>query len=225
MRLTEQQLAFVDTFGYLGFPGLLKDRIDEIIDAFESVWTERGGGHDGRPHDGTARSCIVPFIDQHPVLSSLIDDPRVNGIFSSLLGDDFVYLVSDGNFYVSDTNWHSDTDWSGKMRGKPPRIYFKMAFYLDPLTRDSGALRVIPGSHRYGDAYAEALERKPGSGSRGRTGASRAGRCPRWRSRRNRATSSYSTRTPSTAPGEEATGAGCSRSIARRVSPRWICKY
>ena len=158
MRLTKQQLAFMDTFGYLGFPGLLKDRIDGITGAFEAVWAERGGGHDGKPHDGTARSCIVPFIDQHPVLSSLIDDARVNGIFSSLLGDDFVYLGSDGNFYVSDTNWHSDTDWSGKMRGAPPRVYYKMAFYLDPLSRESGALRVIPGSHRWGDAYAESLE-------------------------------------------------------------------
>ncbi len=158
MKLTEQQLGFIDTFGFLGFPGLLKDKIDGIIDAFETVWAERGGGHDGKQHDGTARSCIVPFIDQHPVLSSLIDDPRVNGIFSSLLGEDFVYMGSDGNFYVADTGWHSDTDWSGKMRGKPPRIHFKMAFYLDPLTRNTGALRVIPGSHRYGDAYAESLE-------------------------------------------------------------------
>ncbi len=158
MRLTKEQLAFMETFGFLGFPGLLKDRIDGITGAFEAVWAERGGGHDGKPHDGTARSCIVPFIDQHPVLSALIDDPRVNGIFSSLLGDDFVYLGSDGNFYVDDTRWHSDTDWSGKMRGAPPRIYYKMAFYLDPLTRESGALRVIPGSHRWGDAYAESLE-------------------------------------------------------------------
>ncbi|MDE2846665.1 MAG: phytanoyl-CoA dioxygenase family protein [Gemmatimonadota bacterium] len=158
MKLTKEQLAFMETFGYLGFPGLLKDRIDEITGAFEAIWAERGGGHDGKPHDGTARSCIVPFIDQHPVLSSLIDDLRVNGIFSSLLGDDFVYLGSDGNFYVDDTRWHSDTDWSGKMRGAPPRIYYKMAFYLDPLTRESGALRVIPGSHRWGDAYADSLE-------------------------------------------------------------------
>ena len=44
------------------------------------------------------------------------------------------------------------------MRGAPPRIYYKMAFYLDPLSRESGALRVIPGSHRWGDAYAESLE-------------------------------------------------------------------
>ena len=44
------------------------------------------------------------------------------------------------------------------MRGAPPRIYYKMALYLDPLTRETGALRVIPGSHRWGDDYADALE-------------------------------------------------------------------
>jgi hypothetical protein len=38
------------------------------------------------------------------------------------------------------------------------RIFYKLALYLDPLTRDTGALRVIPGSHRYGDSYTEALQ-------------------------------------------------------------------
>ena len=44
------------------------------------------------------------------------------------------------------------------MRGKPPRIFYKMALYLDPLNRDTGALRVIPGSQKYGDVFAEALQ-------------------------------------------------------------------
>ena len=30
-RLTAQQVAQFDTFGYLGFPGLLADRADAII--------------------------------------------------------------------------------------------------------------------------------------------------------------------------------------------------
>ena len=34
-----------------------------------------------------------------------------------------------------------------------------MGFYLDPTTKDTGALRVIPGSHRVGEPFAEALER------------------------------------------------------------------
>ena len=44
------------------------------------------------------------------------------------------------------------------MRGKPPRLFYKMAIYLDPVAGDTGALRVIPGSHRYGDRYAEDLQ-------------------------------------------------------------------
>jgi ectoine hydroxylase-related dioxygenase (phytanoyl-CoA dioxygenase family) len=158
LQLTPQQLAFMDTFGYLLFPGLLSDQIAQIINEFERVFVMHGGGHDGKPHDGTARSCLVPFIDQNEYLAALLDDPRVDGIFTSLLGEHYNYLGSDGNFYVGDTNWHSDTDWSGRMRGKPPRIFYKMALYLDPVTRSSGALRVIPGSHRYGDRFAEDLQ-------------------------------------------------------------------
>lgn len=151
-RLTKQQLAFFDTFGFIVLPGLLADCIGQIIDTFEKVWEERGGGHAGREHDGKARSCIVPFIDQHPRLCALLDDPRIEGAIASILGDDFNYLGSDGNFYVGDTAWHSDG-------GAFCVNFIKVALYLDPLTRDTGALRVIPGSHRFGDRYADDLSR------------------------------------------------------------------
>ena len=107
--LSEQQIRFFETFGYLGFPGLMADRIDEITEAFEAVWSERGGGHNGQPHAGEARSCIVPFIDQSAALSSLIDDPRIHALAATLLGDDFNYMGSDGNYYVGDTGWHSSS--------------------------------------------------------------------------------------------------------------------
>jgi hypothetical protein len=155
--LSDQQLAFYKTFGYLSFPGLLNDRIGKIIDEFEAVFQGRGGGHHGKPHDGTARSCIVPFIDQSAYLSSLLDDPRILAICTSLCGDDFVYTGSDGNYYVGDTGWHSDA-----ISTKYP--YVKIALYLDPLTRDTGALRVIPGSHLFGDQYADHVHRQVGRG-------------------------------------------------------------
>jgi hypothetical protein len=149
--LSAQQIARFRTFGFLAFPGLLKDRIDEIIREFEAIFAKRGGGHAGRPHEGKQRSCIVPFPDQSAVLSSLLDDPRIHGIAAALLGDDFNYMPSDGNYYTGDTSWHSD-GWH------PVRRHIKMAFYLDPLTRDTGCLRVIPGSHRVGDAFAQSLQ-------------------------------------------------------------------
>lgn len=150
-RLSDAQVTFFETFGYLGFPGLLSDRIDEITSEFEALWDSRGGGHNGRPHEGAARSCIVPFIDQRERLSSLVDDPRILAIANSLVGENFNYMGSDGNYYVGDTPWHSD-GWHPEIR------HIKIAFYLDPLTRDAGCLRVIPGSHRMGDRFADQLQ-------------------------------------------------------------------
>lgn len=155
--LTPEELAFIDTFGYLTFPDLFKNDIDKIIAEFEGVWTNRGGGHNGKTHEGTARSCIVPFIDQSEYLSALIDDPRIDGIMTSLLGEDYNYNGSDGNYYVGNTAWHSD---GGFFEYKRVVKWYKVAFYLDPLTRETGALRVIPGSHKLNDSYAEALEQE-----------------------------------------------------------------
>ncbi|MBA3684734.1 MAG: phytanoyl-CoA dioxygenase family protein [Planctomycetes bacterium] len=151
MTLSADQIAFFDTFGYLRLPGLLADRADAIIEAFHEVWERQGGGHNGAKHDHGKRSCTIQFIDRHPVLSALLDDPRIHGIACALLGDDFNYMGSDGNFYSGDTGWHSDSAWQPRLR------HIKMAFYLDPMTPETGALRVIPGSHRVGDRYADQL--------------------------------------------------------------------
>lgn len=149
--LTDEKKAFFDTFGFLAFPGLLADCIDEIIEAFEDIWAQRGGGHNGQPHDGIRRSCIVPFIDQHERLCALLDDPRIKEILVGLLGESFNYMGSDGNYYAGDTQWHSD-GWGKEIR------FVKIALYLDHLTRDTGCLRVIPGSHHLKDTYANNVE-------------------------------------------------------------------
>ena len=153
MKLTPQQLSFFDTFGFLKFAGLFAEDVGKITNTFERIWTEHGGGHDGRPHDGKQRSALVPFIDMDEYLSGLIDDPRIDDVISSLLGDDYNYTGSDGNYYVGDTAWHSD----GFLK-HPKYTSVKMAFYLDPVTSDTGCLRVVPGSHRRSDRFAEALQ-------------------------------------------------------------------
>jgi hypothetical protein len=136
MQLSDQQRRFFETFGYLVLPGLLADRIAWVTEEFEAVWQDRGV-----LHDGTQRSCIVPFIDQREAFCTLLDDPRIEGLVEGLLGEDFSYLGGDGNFYTGDTAWHSD---GFHHVGK----YLKVALYLDPVGRDTGCLRVIPGTHR-----------------------------------------------------------------------------
>jgi hypothetical protein len=137
-KLTTQQVDFFETFGYLVLPGLLSEDIDWITQEFEAVFTDRG-----LVHDHTQRTCVVPFIDSRERLSALLDHPRVEGVAASLLGDNFNYVGSDGNYYAGDTSWHSD---GFHTVGK----FIKIALYLDPVGRNTGALRVIPGSHYVG---------------------------------------------------------------------------
>src|SRR5882672_2534528 len=127
-----QDLQLFDTFGYRVLPGLLADAIGWVSEEFEAVGRDRGV-----LHDGTKRSCIVPFIDQRARLCTLLDDPRVDGLAAGLLGEEFNYLGGDGNFYTGDTAWHSD---GFHTVGR----YLKVALYLDPVGRDTGCLRVIP---------------------------------------------------------------------------------
>jgi hypothetical protein len=45
----------------------------------------------------------------------------VDGVFSALLGDDYVYLGSDGKLHgTRGTQWHSDGNFDGRTRGAPP---------------------------------------------------------------------------------------------------------
>ncbi len=137
MELTREQKQFFETFGYLALPGLLKDEVGWITEEFGAVFRDRNV-----VHDGSTRSCIVPFIDQRERLSTLLDNPKLVGLISGLLGEEFNYLGGDGNFYTGDTRWHSDGFHDvGK--------YLKVALYLDEVDRNSGCLRVIPGTHRH----------------------------------------------------------------------------
>ena len=139
MKLTTQQLNYFHTFGFLVFRELFgPEEVAWITDEFEKVMQTYGGG---KMHDGSKPTMIVPTIDHSERLCTLLDDVRIEGIASGILGDDFNYASGDGNYYCGDTAWHTD--------GSYPELFaIKMVFYLDPLTRDTGCLRVLPGSHR-----------------------------------------------------------------------------
>ncbi len=46
---------------------------------------------------------VATFADRSEYLSGLIDDPRIAGPVASILGCDYNYAASDGNYYVGDT--------------------------------------------------------------------------------------------------------------------------
>lgn len=151
LKLSQGQKQFFETFGYLALAGLLKAQIDQIIRRSEGVFEQAG-----LEPEPTRRTIIVPFIDQDAYLSSLLDHNAIDMIASGLLGADFNYIGSDGNFYTGDTAWHSDGY-------HPHGGYIKIALYLDPVGPTSGALRVIPGSLRLPKRLRSARPLKPRS--------------------------------------------------------------
>src|ERR1700722_9980216 len=132
MQITDKQLRFFKTYGYLKLTQAFREDIDWITSEFEQVFVDRK-----IVHDGTKRSCVVPFIDQREKLCALIDHPVIANTASALIGDDYNYLGGDGNFYSGETNWHTD---GFHTVGE----YIKMAFYLDPVRATTGTLRVVP---------------------------------------------------------------------------------
>ena len=150
------QSTFFDTFGYLYLPGLLADDIGWISDEFDAVWARRRDLH----HDGLHRT-IYPdaFFNASPLLAQLIEHPLLSSISEELLGPGIAYYGGDGNYYAGDTRWHRDVfSIPDGEEGKSIVRHIKIAFYLDPLTATTGALRVIPGSHHLTDSFAKELD-------------------------------------------------------------------
>ena len=139
MTLSREQLNFFDTFGYLLIRQLFSpDEMGEIIEGFE--WSIQNYG-EGRNHDGKNRTTFPGPIEHTPEMCTILDHPSILGLIGGILGEDFNYAGGDGNYYSGNTNWHPDGNWGQLFAAKT-------AFYLDPLTRDTGAVRLIPGSHR-----------------------------------------------------------------------------
>ncbi len=142
MQLTAEQLAFFDLFGYLVLPGALASEVKWIDEEFERIVD--------LPHYRP-----VPFIDHTEAMSALLDHPSICQVAEDLLGKDFNYMLGDGGLNRGESPWHSDGSWTDS----PDLRKIKVLLYLDVLDGDSGCLRVIPGSHRVGEAFAETLER------------------------------------------------------------------
>jgi hypothetical protein len=139
VKLTEQQLAYFKTFGFLIFRQLLSPaemaRYSEEFDRGLDAWLEGG------KHDGTARHYASLMTTTTPFIAALADDHRFGDVAEQLMEKPVLGIAVDGNYYVGATLWHPDTgslDYAG----------VKFTLYLAPQDATNGALQVIPGSHR-----------------------------------------------------------------------------
>lgn len=176
--VTDQHRRFFRTFGFVRFEGLFAPDIDRISAAFDEV-ADRARQNEDEPsvlepgqldqyhaaftdgapvdsydhvHFGRRRTILPFIIDAHPDLSAITSDPRFLAAADGLLGPDHELVGSDGNVFDCDTSWHYDY-----FLAPIDQFFVKFFLYLDPVDRDSGALRVIPGTSFWDSQFASTL--------------------------------------------------------------------
>ena len=139
MSLSAQDIAFFDVFGYLILPQLFnQEEVLELSNDFEKIAL---ADRDGKDIEGEKRQDIA-LIDT-PSWKRVMESDRIYRPLRELLGARYTSTqMPSGGLYVGDTQWHPDVAKVDSQR----RI--KGAVYLDPVRRDSGCLRVVPGSHK-----------------------------------------------------------------------------
>ena len=151
--LSSGQIAHFHTFGYLvirqAFTG---DEVRELIREAAAACAQKLGRDIGEEEwlwEGD-------FVESRPALMRLVADDRIFMALEELLGDRLIWIGSEGMWGIDpklvDHTWHFD-GYKTSQHLDYPRT--KVMLYLDPQKKDTGALRVIPGSHR--DPFHEAL--------------------------------------------------------------------
>lgn len=141
MKITDEQRAFFDTFGFVIFRKIFPAReMARISSAFDRAM--QGLRISGRIERDVRAHPSRLFMDADmPLLASLADDQRFAGVAEQLLGRPVICIQVAGHYYMADTPWHSDDSDLG-------HTGVKFSIYLDRLDAKSGALRLLPGSHR-----------------------------------------------------------------------------
>ena len=140
--LTPGQVAHFQTFGLVILRHVFDaEEVSIIRREVDEIFAEdRNGG----PVTNTTQ-YVQPFFERKPYLSTLVDDDRIYEIGVDLLGSDFILDQTEGRLRAGDTPWH------GAGRAEHELRTVKINFYTGELTKDTGALRFVPGSHKASD--------------------------------------------------------------------------
>lgn len=141
MNLADWQIKEFETFGFLVLRSLFSPpELERINDEYEHG-RARMVAAGLQPVGVRGQLNWSNLRPDAPFLNSLPEDERLAGVAEQLLGQDAFMVHCNSNQYLgSATEWHPDARF-------PEFRALKFALYLQPLEADTGALRLIPGSH------------------------------------------------------------------------------
>src|SRR5262245_59677563 len=158
MSLTQAQARRLDEDGYLVLDGLLSaDLLARLRERVGQLFAQEGAaaGAEFKQEPGCRR--LANLVDKGDVFREVIAHPQVLGYVRQVLGPDL--KLSSLNARAADPGGgaqplHADMGAVADARG-----YWvcNTVWLLDDYTPDNGALRLVPGSHRWGRLPQEAL--------------------------------------------------------------------
>lgn len=152
--ITQQEVYFFRAFGFLKFKNVfrkselvsLKTWFDSNYEKFFNCSMKQILMNSILKH----KSHIIPsFADNDERIFSLLYEKKLFDLATALLGPTMQYWGSDGCLISHHTHWHRDVATIAK------RCKFNL--YLNSGSANSGAFRIIPGSHKITDNYSNML--------------------------------------------------------------------
>ena len=151
--LTEAQKHHFETLGFLCLKDFLPaDELQKYTDAFDETLKRAKGLKTLETNEEKRMINTLQFFESNPaVYHPLLDSDKLNELIEDLLGEDYVFTVSQGAIRTHNTRWHHDDI------APEGHLHVKVIFYLEPVRATTGCLSVLPGSHFL--PYRERLEK------------------------------------------------------------------
>lgn len=146
------------------------DDIARVAAACDQLWAEGvAHGRDFRhgnlfyrvlPGPGGPRVAMAQWPAYHqPVMDAVRRDPRYAALLEPLIGGDVKQIIHQVHWKARGLGHGGDFAWHQDSRSRRPAEayrdlaanYVQTGLAIDPHTVESGALRVVPGSHHRGD--------------------------------------------------------------------------
>jgi ectoine hydroxylase-related dioxygenase (phytanoyl-CoA dioxygenase family) len=154
MTLTQEQIDFFFEQGYLRCGKILKDdEIKALRREYDRVFSEvnatnlAAGGRDAAKADGKRMLQIMNVFERNSQFHRLVYDARFLDVVQDLIGPNIMLFHDQALFKPARTGgavfWHQDNAY-WKCR---PANLVSCWLTLDDVTRENGAMQVIPGSH------------------------------------------------------------------------------
>lgn len=139
LSATAAEITHFRTFGFVRLRGAHDDVLTTVTEAFEDVLSRPA-----QDRSGDSVSCVAERSDV--LREVLLADHRCPRLARQLLGTDVVHAGGDGVRGEAAAGWHRDG-------GHRALRLLRIVQYLDPQHGPTGALRIIPGTHRRGGSW------------------------------------------------------------------------